>query len=260
VGTIEAVFLDIDGTIVYDAGVVPSAQTAIRALQQRGIRVALCTGRSILHAKGIQAQLQIDSAVYFNGGLSLHNGKILTSHPLFPDVVERILAFTDENRHPCILHTVTKTVVFDNIPKTIEPLLRAYDFPPLSREDRTDWLERHEDVYQVNVFMDKRWEQVIQNEIPECLIYRWDDNAVDLQKRGCDKSMGASALLEAWNIPLQNAVHIGDGGNDVGMFQVMGTAIAMGNAPDEVKEYATWTTTRVEEDGVYEALKKLEVI
>jgi Cof subfamily protein (haloacid dehalogenase superfamily) len=257
---IEAVFLDIDGTIVYDSKVVPSVVEAIGELQQRGFRVALCTGRSILHTTHIQHQLAVESAVYFNGGLALLKDIALTSHPLAPVVVRRISSFAQENHLPYILHTVEKTVVFEQIPKTLEPLLRAFDFPPLSVEDPQTWQDTHQDVYQVNVFMDKRWEQTVQNQIPECLIYRWADQAVDLQKRGCDKSVGAMALLETWNIAPENALHIGDGGNDVGMFKTMGHSVAMGNAPEEVKQYAKMTTERVENNGVYHALKKLELL
>lgn len=260
VNAIQAVFFDIDGTIVYDTDVLQSASTAIEKLQERGIKVALCTGRSILHTVHVQEHLGIDCAVYFNGGLTRQRDDILESHPLAKDVVKRILSFAEGNDLPFILHTVSKTVSFEPMPSSVEPLLKSFDFPPLAIEDRNTWLQEHADVYQVNVFMDKRWEQVVQNQIPECLIYRWDDTAVDLQKRGCDKSMGGLALLKRWNISPEHAMHIGDGGNDIGMFRTMGMSVAMGNAPDEVQQYAKTTTDRVENDGVYKALEKLRML
>jgi Cof subfamily protein (haloacid dehalogenase superfamily) len=260
VNSIQAVFLDIDGTIVYDSEVMKSAVNAIQKLQDRGMKIALCTGRSILHTVRVQEQLGIDCAVYFNGGLTMQREEIHQSHPLTKDVVRRILSFSDSNQLPCILHTVYKTVAFEPMPSKVDPLLRAFDFPPVTIEDRETWLQEHADVYQVNVFMDRRWEQVVQNEIPECLIYRWDESAVDLQKRGCDKSMGGLALLKSWNISPEHAMHIGDGGNDIGMFRTMGMSVAMGNAPEEVQQYAKATTDRVENDGVYKALEKLNLL
>ena len=43
----KAVFLDVDGTLVNEGGLVPeSAQRAVREARANGHRVFLCTGRS----------------------------------------------------------------------------------------------------------------------------------------------------------------------------------------------------------------------
>jgi Cof subfamily protein (haloacid dehalogenase superfamily) len=257
---IRAVFLDIDGTLFYEGAIVESARRAVLKLLQRDLFVAICTGRSILHAKRIQRDLGLADAVYFNGGLAISNDRVVLSQPLSADVVGRVIQFSRRNQLPIILHTQRSTVIFEPFPDVYRPILEAYDFPPLERIELEHWQSSAEPVYQINVFMDRTWDHTVQNEFPECLLYRWDDRAVDLQKRGCDKVIGAKALLETWNVSPAVALHIGDGGNDIGMFRELGYSVAMGNASEEVKRHAKWVTTSAHEDGVYRALARLGII
>lgn len=257
---IRAVFLDIDGTLVHQGRLVPSAEKAVRLLQQNDIYVALCTGRAQLHTRQIQHRLELQDAVYFNGGLTVRGDDVVKSNPLSPNVVQRIRDFSFANELPVIFHSQKDALVFEDIPGEFSPLLEEYQFPELNRVNTDLWHTRTEDIYQANVFMAKTWDLPVQNHFPECLLYRWDDTAVDLQRRGCDKSVGALALLDRLDISPSEAVHIGDGGNDVGMFQNMGMSVAMGNAPREVQHHAQMVTGRVQDDGVYHALKRLKLI
>jgi len=52
----------------------------------------------------------------------------------------------------------------------------------------------------------------------------------------------------------------GDGGNDISIIKQAGIGVAMGNAGDEVKKNADFTTTSVDEDGIMNALIKYGVI
>lgn len=257
---IQIVFSDIDGTIFHENSLIPSAVEAIESLQKHGIHVALCTGRSVLHTQSIQDLLKIPYGVYFNGGLAKYRENAIHSTPIDADVVNRIQEFTDEHNLPVIFHTDEKAYIHKPMPSEYMPLLHAYDYPDLELIDKETFSEYVNDVYQANVMMDRSWDQLVQNKIPECLIYRWDEKAVDLQKRGCDKSQGAVALLDHLNLSPEQAIHIGDGGNDIGMFEMMKIGIAMGNAPDDVKARAQRETQSVTSDGFYCALKELGLI
>ena len=52
----------------------------------------------------------------------------------------------------------------------------------------------------------------------------------------------------------------GDGGNDLGMFDAVGTSIAMGNGNSEVKEMADFVTDGVDENGIWNACVRLGLI
>lgn len=59
-----------------------------------------------------------------------------------------------------------------------------------------------------------------------------------------------------WDIRHQ-VIAFGDSMNDKSMFEVAGLAIAMGNASDELKQYADEITLDHNENGIPHALKKL---
>lgn len=59
-----------------------------------------------------------------------------------------------------------------------------------------------------------------------------------------------------WDIRHQ-VIAFGDSMNDKSMFEVAGLAIAMGNASDELKQYANEVTLDRNENGIPHALKKL---
>jgi hydroxymethylpyrimidine pyrophosphatase-like HAD family hydrolase len=48
---------------------------------------------------------------------------------------------------------------------------------------------------------------------------------------------------------------IGDNWNDIEMFEQSGVSVAMGNAPDEVKQRASFITLSWEQSGVAHAFK-----
>jgi hydroxymethylpyrimidine pyrophosphatase-like HAD family hydrolase len=63
-------------------------------------------------------------------------------------------------------------------------------------------------------------------------------------------------LSKALNIPLENIAAIGDQPNDVLMFRPAGFSIAMGNAPDEVKQQASAVTDSYDDEGFAKAVEK----
>ncbi|WP_455134037.1 CAT RNA binding domain-containing protein [Microbacterium aurum] len=61
------------------------------------------------------------------------------------------------------------------------------------------------------------------------------------------------AILAHLGIDAADAIGIGDNWNDAEMFEVCGTAIAMGNAVDGVKALADQVTTAIDDDGILRA-------
>jgi hypothetical protein len=59
------------------------------------------------------------------------------------------------------------------------------------------------------------------------------------------------------NIHEKDIIAIGDNFNDIEMLKMAGTSIAMGNAPEEVKKYATIVTDTNNREGIKKALELL---
>ena len=73
--------------------------------------------------------------------------------------------------------------------------------------------------------------------------------------KGISKASGIDRVLEYFGADLKDTVALGDSTNDLPMIEHAGLGIAMGNASDQVKEIADYTTTAVDEDGLYNAFK-----
>ena len=79
----------------------------------------------------------------------------------------------------------------------------------------------------------------------------------DLVLENTAKSTGLVELLDYLKINADDVIAAGDGYDDVCMFDVVGTSIAVGNANEKLKEIATYIADTVQNDGVAKMLEKL---
>ena len=70
------------------------------------------------------------------------------------------------------------------------------------------------------------------------------------------KGRALEYLANLKGIERESVIAIGDSYNDISMLQYAGLAIAMGNAPEEVKAHADYVTGINDEDGVAQAIHR----
>lgn len=80
---------------------------------------------------------------------------------------------------------------------------------------------------------------------------------VEITAAGVDKGAALRRLCTSRGISSAEVVAIGDGQNDLGMFNFAGTSVAMANADPDVLARATMVTTSNDEDGVADAISAL---
>ena len=86
-------------------------------------------------------------------------------------------------------------------------------------------------------------------------IYKWGSRGADVIKKGLTKGTGIKTIL--MNNEYTKSYGIGDGLNDIEMFENVDVSIAMGNASDEVKKHAKIVTSSIFERGVEQILEKI---
>ncbi len=74
---------------------------------------------------------------------------------------------------------------------------------------------------------------------------------------GCDKSLGMKIALEAFHIPRDRSIAMGDSANDTEMLEFAGISVAMGNSADKVKEMCSYVSTNAADGGVAHALREI---
>jgi len=79
---------------------------------------------------------------------------------------------------------------------------------------------------------------------------------IDIMKKGCSKKAAIQILTDKLGIKQEEIIVMGDGGNDIPMFECAGIKVAMGNAEQYLKEKADFVTASNNENGVAKAIKK----
>lgn len=80
--------------------------------------------------------------------------------------------------------------------------------------------------------------------------------AVEITAPGVDKGEALLHLAARLGIGPEGVMAIGDSGNDLAMLRAAALPVAMGNAPEEVRRAAVFTTATNEEDGVALAIER----
>jgi Cof subfamily protein (haloacid dehalogenase superfamily) len=91
------------------------------------------------------------------------------------------------------------------------------------------------------------------------LDYSWDigySSWIDVMAPGISKASGVAIVAADLGILASDVLAIGDGGNDVDLFNWVGCAVAMGQSPDSVRAAADLVTESVEDDGVAVTLER----
>jgi len=79
---------------------------------------------------------------------------------------------------------------------------------------------------------------------------------VDVTSPAANKGVVVERLSHQYQIPLEQIATLGDGANDVLMFERSGLSIAMGNASEEVQRQATYVTASNEDEGFAKAVEQ----
>lgn len=77
---------------------------------------------------------------------------------------------------------------------------------------------------------------------------------LDLSAGHASKATGVRALAEAWGIPPEACVAVGDYLNDIELVEWVGRGIAMGHAPEDLRSIADEVVGSIDEDGLVEVL------
>lgn len=81
-------------------------------------------------------------------------------------------------------------------------------------------------------------------------------SSMEITHPDATKGNALHRLSRLLDIPREAMLAIGDSGNDISMLRAAGTGIAMGNAPEEVKQAAVGITDTNTNDGAAKAIEK----
>ncbi len=95
---------------------------------------------------------------------------------------------------------------------------------------------------------------------PALNVVRSAPHLLEIMDKSIAKDVGIEKLLAHYGLKKEDALAFGDNYNDIEMLRYVGTSVAMGNAPEKIKEIATEVTGPNTEDGLATYLLEHEIV
>lgn len=261
----KIVFCDIDGTITTSEHTTsPATREKVRQLTEKSIPFVLVSARPPLGINLILKELEIKAPIVcYSGGLVLdENFEEIKSVGM---TVEQALEVKEymKNNWPEITPTAYSFdywIVDDKNDKWVKFESNITKTTPVEGKI-TDFVKPDKKVHKFLCMGDAEYiskaEKDMIKKFPHLSCYRSRDVFLEVMSGTATKAQAVNLLCDKYGINIENSVSFGDNFNDINMLQATGISFAMGNAPDAVKEKATYITLDNDNDGVVAGLEKI---
>lgn len=259
---IKALFFDIDGTLVsFRTHRIPqSTIEAIKQAKNNGTKIFISTGRPMSLINNIEEIRHLtDGYITANGAYCLAGGQVIYCNPVPATDVTTVIRYADENNFACMIVGEHDLTMYNTNMKADRIFREMLNVDNLNNDIPIDRLLSQR-ILQLTPVISEETEQTIMNQLTGSVSCRWCPDFADITARNSDKGSGMKAIIKELGLAEEETMAFGDGGNDVSIVEQAGIGIAMGNANDCLKQVADYTTTSVDEDGVYNALRHFNVI
>ncbi len=258
----DLVAIDVDGTLLNTRWeITDDVESAITTAIAQRIRVTLVSGRNRMGLLRVINRLDLSQPYISSGGALIAdypNGKIISHEPVHREEARVIVGLARTKSvgiffesQDCIYAEAGLDVIERIKPLNDTNVVVVDDILKASPNDPT----------KVTIVGDRDALLSIEFEIrrrnqPVYLTYS-APIYMEVTRSGVNKGTALKRLAEHLQISLERVVAIGDASNDISMFDVAGLAVAMGNAPAEVKEAADLVAPTNDESGVAWVLRRL---
>jgi len=258
--------IDIDGTLLgRERNISAENKKALDRARKSGVGVALSTGRALLACRSILDQLALDGHhIFFDGALVSSLGEEVYAEPLDSEVVREAVEFAHRHKIEFELHSAGHYFAERENWSTdahrhyfgIEPTI--VDFKNLWQRERIikggltsvnpEQLAKARQFY-------ARFEGSLHFSLARSPAFP-DVEFANVVALEVSKGKALEALVRHLGISLSEVMAVGDGTNDITLLSRAGLAVAMGNAPDEVKAVADHIAPHVDQSGLAVAIER----
>jgi Cof subfamily protein (haloacid dehalogenase superfamily) len=259
---ISAIVSDVDGTVVTDdKRLTERSRAAVAEVRKSGLPFCLISSRPPRGFAQLRSALEVVTpCAGFNGGVVVApDGSVLEQHLLPPQSARDIVGFL--TTHGIDIWTFSgPDWLLSNIAEPyIDHEKRTVGFDPVVVSDFGPALECAAKI----VGISKDFDLLARSEVAlaklmgdAASVARSQLYYLDTTAPMANKGAGMLALAKQLGVPPAEIAVIGDGGNDVAMFEHAGLSIAMGNAQPAVKAQAHLVTASNAEDGFAMAIER----
>ena len=267
---IKLIAIDMDGTLLNEKKHIDKAQKeAIHEAVEAGIKIVLCTGRPLYGILPFYEELglsELDSEGYviLNNGCSIHktkDWKLIDQVNFTSDDIDYLYKFSEGYD---INFTLVNDYYYFNIDRkpTDELITDAgFVFSDITNISLKEAKNGKHKIIKImflgnpNIMADfqKENENILKNKYSGVLSQPY---VYEILPKGNNKGTGLKKLAKKLGIKQEEIMAIGDGNNDIEMFEYANYSVAMENGTELAKKAAKYETDSNENDGVAKAIRK----
>jgi Cof subfamily protein (haloacid dehalogenase superfamily) len=259
----SAVITDVDGTLVDDEKRLTSrATSAVAELRASEIAFSIISSRLPRGLTSLLGSLGITTPIgSFNGGMIAEADLaiIITEHLLSPAVARHTVDVLNAHGVRVWVFSGQDWLVRDPYGPHVDLEQKTVGFRAKIVQDFDASLDGAAKIVGVSGDFELlvRFESDMRAAlVDEASIARSQPYYLDITHPLANKGVALSEIAKLLAVPLAEIAVIGDGGNDVAMFERSGLSIAMGNASLQVQQAADFVTDSNREEGVANAVER----
>ena len=267
---IKAVFIDIDGTLLNS-----KRELSIRVKEQikrcidKGVKIILVSGRSRLDTSSFQKKVKSTPIIISSNGAEIYdfeNKKVLYSSNVEKEILRKLLDYSVQNGLKISFNydeeLIMNRIIFEDEKdkvRSVDEIKNIIESKEIVQCAISE--KKKKKMKKARLYLKENFKTIkIENESKKFLDvnYRPSRNYFcDLTSVLTSKGNAVKKLIEYFEFDTDEIAVIGDGKNDISMFELTPNSVAMGNSIKELKDIATYVTDTNDEDGVAKALEKI---
>lgn len=257
----KLVLSDMDGTLLDpDKRLTDRARAAVAALHARGVGFALTSSRPPRamrpFAEALEVRLPLSA---FNGGLiEARDGATLRSRPMDDRVAVRVIEFLRARGVDVWLYRGDDWIVDDTEGEYVAREAETLGYKPVAAKDLAAEANGAVKLVASSSDLDlmARCQGEVREAFPEVAAALSQPKYLDVTASGVDKGGSVRVIAAGAGVEPGEVMVVGDGHNDLPMFEAAGLAVAMGQADDAVRRRAHAVTASNADEGFAEAVER----
>lgn len=267
----KLICLDMDGTLLNDNKEISNKnKEAIKMANEKGVKIAICTGRLFTSAKYYAHLLGVEAPVIASNGAYIREKdreEVIYQSALNEEDCMNILSVIKKYNFTIYYNTFDTIVSQKPFPKGYTYLEMNEDLPEdmkirlhVNSNLEEEFKKRNGEILKC-ICISKDYEALAEakNEIIKLnkfeVVSSLKDN-FEIMNKNVSKGQAADVLAGFYGFDRSEVICMGDGENDLSMINFAGLGVAMGNAPDYVKKFANYITDTNNNDGVAKVIEK----
>lgn len=258
------IICDIDGTLLNGKEISQKTREVLIEAQKKGHRLFLASGRSPYTMKYFTEVLKLNEyggiGICFNGGIiyNFKTNEIIHSEFIEPSELKTCIKLCEDAGLEVALYSYDKVYVKKCNPKLTSGYYRNDEvYKYVEYIEVENLLDLNIETQKIGCVIDSDEQYESLKEVVEKVnLIRVHSGWMEKSPNVVNKGNAILNLMQKYNQDKENIYCFGDGENDIEMFKVCGYAIAMENAFDSLKKYATDITKSNLEDGVADYVGK----